>query len=213
MTNGTNSCVAVWFIRTAVRRCGDTDNNCYKWALEGGCENSSATWQFVFHNMEFLECQKNRNPQNWQSQKKTWESTMGVWATRSLGRTIFTSLIIDHCAQWSLNTQEAGWSAKEPTFVYLNWWTWISYRNFQPGGPNKRSSRWDFLPTLLMPSSGLGSHRSQDSIEIYCPLSCGSCEPHSCSAQEANEADVGGGWRRSEETLLSTWPWRHAMPK
>ena len=44
--------------RTAVRRCGDTDNNCYKWALEGGCENSSATWQFVFHNMEYQNAKK-----------------------------------------------------------------------------------------------------------------------------------------------------------
>ena len=81
---------------------------------------------------------KNRNPQNWQSQKKTWESTMGVWATRSLGRTIFTSLIIDHCAQWSLNTQEAGWSAKEPTFVY-----WIDGLEYHTGTFNQEDQTKD----------------------------------------------------------------------
>ena len=136
----------------------------------------------------------------------------------SLGYPIFRQNHFYFSHHWPLCAMKSehprSWMISQRThFRLLSWWTWISYRNFQPGGPNKRSSRWDFLPTLLMPSSGLGSHRSQDSIEIYCPLSCGSCEPHSCSAQEANEADVGGGWRRSEEMLLSTWPWRHAMPK
>ena len=84
------------------------------------------------------ECQKKTHPQNWQSQKKTWQSTMGVWATRSLGRTIFTSLIIDNCAQWSLNTEEAGWSAKEPTFVY-----WIDGLEYHTGTFNQEDQTKD----------------------------------------------------------------------
>ena len=59
-------------------------------------------------------------------------------------------------------------------------------------------------------SNGEAPDGSKESLQIQCPLSCGSCVPHSCSAREANQArDVRGdlkttrcAWQFSMWTLL-----------